>query len=389
MRTTIPPQFILAALLALATPPLVAADGTRFSWERGLEVRRGDWQVELGGRVHLDAATFDDDVTPLDDDLTWRRVRPRIDVRFGSNWQLRADYDFGNVADGWKNAWVGYRISRGLEVRVGNQTVPFGLEEAMSSDDLPLMERPLATQLAPGLLTGVMLRGDGGAFGYSLGVFANDLSDDDRRKIDGTSVAGRVNWAPVRGRDGVLHFGLSAEYRDADSGEAARYRARPESSVTDVRLIDTGSIAAVDHVLTVGTEMAWASGPVRLQAEYLAADVSQATGSDPRFSGWYAGASWVLTGEQRRYSRRAGAFGELKPRGRFGAVELAARYGSLDLQDGTATGGEQQSLALGVNWYLNRNCRLMVDFVDADAAPNRNGVDESPSLWQARVQLGF
>lgn len=379
-----------AALLLLAAGTAAAAD-TRFNWEDGFRVRSDDrqWRLDIGGRAHLDSAWYSDDVTPLDNDVILRRFRPRVDFAWGKDWSARADYDFGDVADGWKNAWVQYRFNRHLDVRVGNQTVPFGLEEVMSSDDVAFMERPLAGQLAPGLLTGALLRGDNRSMSFSLGVFGNDLGDDDRRKLDGTSVAGRVTWAPLREKRRVVHLGLSAEYRDASSGEAGRFRARPESYATDVRLIDTGSIDGVDSVTTVGAEGAIGWGSALLQAEYTSADVGRDGAGNVSLGGWYASASYVLTGERRRYQQHTGSFGGVKPRGDWGAVEVAARYGSLDLTDGDVTGGEESNLALGVNWYLNANCRLMLNYIDVDASPNRDGTDESPSLWQVRAQVGF
>lgn len=381
---------LAGVLLVLIAGEAIGAD-TRFDWEDGFRVRSDDrqWRLELGGRAHLDSAWYSDDVTPLEDDFILRRLRPRLDLSYGKNWSARVDYEFGDVADGWKNAWVRYRFSKRVDARVGNQTVPFGLEEVMSSDDVAFMERPLATQLTPGLLTGALLRADNRDMSFSFGVFGNDLSDDDRRKLDGTSITGRTTWAPLRANKRVVHVGLSAEYRDASSGEAGRFRARPESYPTGVRLIDTRSIDGVDSLLTLGAEAAVGVGPALLQAEYIGSEVTRDAGSDVGFGGWYVSASYVLTGERRRYREHTGSFGDINPRGQWGAVEAVARYSSLDLSDGDVTGGEETNLALGVNWYLNRNCRLMLNYIDVDASPNRDGVDESPSIWQVRAQVGF
>jgi phosphate-selective porin OprO/OprP len=259
----------------------------------------------------------------------------------------------------------------------------------MSSNDVMFMERPLATLLAPNILTGVLLRGDTRDMSYSLGFFGNGVDEEDRRRIDGKSVTARVTGAPIRKRRKILHFGVSAEYRNADSDEDARFRVRPESAVTDRRLVDTRTLEDVEDVLALGTEFAWAWKPVLVQAEYFATRVGRGTGPDVELDGWYASASYVLNGRQRPYFRHIGSFGEVDPRGRWGALELALRYGTLDLTDGDVTGGEETNLAAGINWYWNRNCRLMLEYLDIDADPNRDGVAESPSAWQARLQLGF
>lgn len=383
--------FIALALALGAVPGATLAATTDFDTDGGLRIRADDrsWQVTLGGRVHLDAASYDDDVTPLDDDVVFRRARASLGAKLGKKISLFTDYDFGNVVDGWKNAWVQYEFTDDLDLRVGSQTVPFGMADYESSDNAFFMERPLPSQLAPGLLTGALLRGSGNSMAWSVGVFGNDLSDDDRRKIDGTSVTGRFTATPLRRRSNLLHLGASLEYRKADSGESARFRARPESYATDVRLIDTGTLAGADDLLTLGAEAAWARGPFLLQAEYFASELGREAADDASFGGGYVAAGWVVTGERREYKRHTGVFGAVDPDGDWGAVELVARYSQLDLEDGGVTGGEERNVAIGVNWWWNENCRLMVDYIAVDAQPNRNGVDESPGIIQARLQLGF
>jgi phosphate-selective porin OprO and OprP len=319
----------------------------------------------------------------------FRRARVSLGVKYGKKWSAFTDYDFGNVVDGWKNAWVQYEFSDNLDVRVGSQTVPFGMADYESSDNSLLMERPLPIQLAPGLLTGALLRGSGNSMAWSVGIFGNDLSDEDNRKIDGTSVTGRFTITPLRARSNLLHLGASVEYRSADSNESARFRARPESYATDTRLIDTGSLAGADDLLTLGAEAAWTTGPLLVLSEYLASSLSRDNAGDASFSGWYVSAGYVITGERHEYNRHTGVFGAVDPKNDWGAVEVAARYSTLDLTDDTVTGGEESNTALGVNWYWNQNCRLMLNYIWADASPNRDGVDDSPSIVQARLQLGF
>ena len=54
------------------------------------------------------------------------------------------------------------------------------------------------------------------------------------------------------------------------------------------------------------------------------------------------------------------------------AWEVAVRYDTLDLTDGTLRGGEMTNMAVGLNWYLNANTRLMFDYIMSNTE-NRNG----------------
>jgi phosphate-selective porin OprO/OprP len=104
----------------------------------------------------------------------------------------------------------------------------------------------------------------------------------------------------------------------------------------------------------------------------------------PTFEGFTIGAAWLITGETKTYTPSGVAetqagFGAPVPSrpfslsgGSWGAWELVARYSDTDLNWNTSqtastaqlagiAGGDQRVVALGVNWYLNRNVRVMLD----------------------------
>jgi phosphate-selective porin OprO/OprP len=255
------------------------------------------------------------------------------------------------------------------------------------------MERALPTSLAPGLLRGAVLRTRGKHWSMAIGAFGNDLADEDRRKLNGRSALVRAVWQPVNGRSADLGFGISAETRRADAGATARIRARPESAPTDARLVDTGTLHIGTGISTLGADGYWSQGPLMLAAEYLQSRVVLADSAAPTSStvstlrGWTASAAWTLTGEHRGYRVATGSLAAIDPRHRWGALELAVRRSTLDLEDGTITGGVETNSGVALNWYWNRNSRLAVNYIRVDAQPNRRGIDESPTVLQARFQL--
>jgi phosphate-selective porin OprO/OprP len=107
-----------------------------------------------------------------------------------------------------------------------------------------------------------------------------------------------------------------------------------------------------------------------------------------RFDGWYAQASYVLTGERRRYSRSSGTFQGVRPRRKWGAVEVAVRYSTLDLDDGSVSGGEASDWTVGLNWYVRENLRLMFDYVHVDAS-NSAGERDDPKIFGFRALVFF
>jgi phosphate-selective porin OprO/OprP len=175
------------------------------------------------------------------------------------------------------------------------------------------------------------------------------------------------------------------EWRDVDSGSPFRLRNRPESGGAR-RLVDTGNLLDVDTSLTFGFEAAMVYGPVTLSGEYLQANLERDLNPDPTFRGGYGQLAWFPTGERRRYSSRRAVFRSIEPKRKWGAVELALRYSALDLTDDGVIGGNEQNFSFGANWYLNKNLRLMFNFIQVDAERRNTLVTDRPRIYQFRLQ---
>ena len=139
-----------------------------------------------------------------------------------------------------------------------------------------------------------------------------------------------------------------------------------------MRLVDSGALAQVDAIDRVGLEAAWRSGRWSLQGEWLGIAVHRDPGR-PGFhgSGHYAQGSWMLTGETK--PNKGGGFGNPVPARKAGAVELALRHSTLDLDDGAIVGGRQRDWTLGANWYLTRELKFQANYVDRAQRTRRRG----------------
>ena len=244
---------------------------------------------------------------------------------------------------------------------------------------------------------------------------------------------GRLTGLPLYEEEGrkLLHLGISDGYRNGKNNLATspfrfmQLRARPEmrddvpagspSSAQAVpnsnsnRLIDTGQLAAA-----VNTSWAWNScksgdrslcrpstGGIASTARWasrqagLTFNPAISPGQNYMFNGGYVQLAYTLTGENRGYDKKLGTlaryyYGAGGPytnawfvrdeNGRLnvgtGAVEIAARYSYVNLNDGTGlnriAGGRLDGFSLALNWYLNRNMNLMIDWVSnrrSDVSP--------------------
>lgn len=369
-------------------PTALCAQGMTF--EDGIEFRsQDDWfRLRTTGRLHVDAAIFDDDNTPLNDGAEVRRARLGAALTLFRDFTIKYQYDFvdeGRVLD----ASLTYEGLKPIEIEIGQFKEPFSLEEMTSSNNITFMERSLPNEFTRGYNTGIALSAYGANWSAAGGVFGDRVIKDVFGAGDeDLSVTGRFTYAPLHEEDKVWHFGASASWREVDEGGRVRFATDPESAVADVNLASTGSIRDVEQYYVAGLEAAYVKGPVSLQGEYIHSALDREGGrGDLNFSGGYAYVSWFLTGETRPYRVERGSFGRIEPKRATGAFELALRYSILDLNDGPVSGGTEENVTLGVNWYYGRNVRLMSNLVHVDT-DSKDG-SEDVNILQFRAQVYF
>jgi phosphate-selective porin OprO/OprP len=297
-----------------------------------------------------------------------------VSGEFHENVEFKAQYDFAGGAAGFKDVYLAFKTGLGT-VTVGNHYVPLGFEEQVSSKYMTFMERSVVNTFNPSRQNGVSLGNDVGEWNWRLGMFrpsdgfGNDLdnSGDGEWNFFGR-VAGRP-WVDKENEQ-YLHVGASAGLLRY-AGEEVRYRQRPEVHISP-RFVDTGDISAQEGTVW-DLEGAFVSGPFHSEIEYSRVDVNVIDDSDVTFDALSISAGMFLTGESRPY--KGSFFGRVKPKknwgeeGGNGAWEVAARWSTIDLNDGAIEGESMDIITLGVNWYMNPNTRIMlnVNFIDPDA----------------------
>lgn len=348
-------------------------------------------ELQPRGRIHIDYAAHQEDLRELGDGFRMRRARLGLSGRIDDNWQFLIEYDFAENTANANDVFLRYLSSNHGQFTVGHFKVPFSLDELIGSNAMPFIERALpTTTFAQARRMGIGY--DLGlerwtvsvmAFGQGSGSGVRSSSGD-----EGLGIGGRLTFNPIDSERHLVHLGLAASVEQPEDSNAntVRFRTRPESRPTDLRLVDTQNIDRVDRIAQNGIEAAWRSGAYSLQAEWMRSALRRdQAAANLDFSGWYLAASWVLTGESRAY--RNGVFGGITPEGPRGAWELVVRYSRVDLDDAEILGGQQINRTLGLNWYANRRVRLMLNLIDVKSS--RAGLDDDPGIVLMRAQVAF
>ncbi len=382
-----------------------ANQGMRVTWNGGLAFQDDDVKITIGGRIDVDN-TFasgdsdaEDSVGNLEDGSEFRRTRLAMAGElYDKQIQWKAEYDFGGGEADFQDVYVQLNQLPVIDnVRVGYFKEPLGLEQTQSSKTVTFLERALPADLTPGRSTGIGTTQTFADKRVSLqaGVFRDGTDSFGDADGDGSAavtarLSGLALYQPDHQR--LLHLGAAVSHRSLDD-DMLRFRARPEAHQLQ-RFVDTGDFEA-DGVDIYGLEAAFVEGPFSAQAEYIRADVDSGSTGDPTFDGAYFYASYFLTGESRPYKKGAGALDRITPTEPFitkgetkgkGAWEIAARWSTLDLEDADVTGGELEDFTLGLNWYLSRNHRWMLNYVRAEMDES---VDGNADIWLMRWQTLF
>ena len=395
--------------------------------------------VSLTSRVHFDGGGYDyhpntAGTVPqrLDDGVNLRRARIGVLGKFLGDWNYALIYDFGGSSDGFastasvggvpvgflpggalsgvENAYLSYTgfkpFGGTLAIEGGIMDLPITLDEAMSSNDLPFMERASSGVIARSFAADDFRSAFGGRWfndvfwagayvtGPTTGAIHSASSVNPNGTTEQLGAAARVAGQIVSGKDYSLHLGADAEFlidpphNLVTKTQTLTFADRPELRIDPTTLISTGAIANVSGAQVYNVEAAATYGPLFFQGEYFWFNVDRnaVTGLPPsgapslKFEGGYAEASFILTGETRKYNAAAASYLGVVPEhpfspadGGWGAWEIAGRFSTIDLNNqlGTATGiagGRQTVYTAGLNWYVNRNVRFLFDYLHGNVA---------------------
>src|ERR1700676_3714471 len=385
--------------------------------------------VAITSRVHFDAGGYNyrpntAATVPqrLDDGVNVRRARIGLIGKFLDDWNYALIYDFGGASDGFastasaggvavgflpggalsgiENAYLSYTgikpFGGRLAVEGGVMDLPYTLDEASSSNDLPFMERASSGITATNIAAGDFRSTAGarwytdtfwaGAYvtGPATGAIHSASSINPPGTTEQAGAIARVAGQIVSGKDYSLHIGGDAEWliqppHNLIAGtQTLTLSDRPEVRIDPTALVSTGALPGISGAQVYSAEAAATYGPLFFQGEYFWYNVERnafAPLPSLKFQGGYAEAAYVLTGETRRYNAASASYGGVSPAnpfslsgGGWGAWEIAGRYSTMDLNDRLAlangvAGGRQTIYTLALNWYISDNIRFMFDYL--------------------------
>lgn len=386
--------------------------------DKGLSVKKGDNEFKFNALVQLDGRVFLDDEATQNDTFTFRRIRPTFSGSVGKLVAYRLTPEFAPASASIVDAYIDLKFHPATTVRAGKVKGPVGLERLQSGSAITFIERGLPTELVPNRDLGIQLQGEvlDKTLNYTLGYYNGTsdgrdggILDTDNRK----EVAGRLFAEPFKNAGGFfekLGVGIAASTGTQignNTTNALPGGLRSASQRNFFQYNEAGVAADGDHT-RISPQAYFYNGAFGLLAEYVESSQELARAGneqDIKNTAWQLVSSYVLTGEEISYrglSKIAQPF-EVGGPG-WGAFEVAARYGELEVDDAVFEGGaaarfanpdaqseKASSWGLGVNWHLNTNVKLALNYnntrFDGGAAGGADRDDDKTVF--TRLQLNF
>ncbi len=392
----VPSKYKSKAAIAIAMTAAIGVtteaedDDIKVFWKDSLRLESADGnnKLRLGGRIHWENAFFGDDEfggKSVDDGDVFRRSRIYLSGQVQERYDFKMQFDFAGGDADFKDVYFGIKeVPVFGNLRVGQFKEPLSLEELISSNSNSTIERANVNRLVPSRSAGIMAYNNFADMRISAaaGLFRGADDSYGNYRGDGYAATARLSGLPYLSEDAsqLLHLGVGYSYRDDDT---ATYKLSSDHSLAPSW---KHSISDVDNTGVLGLEAALKLGSFSVQSEWVQADVDAPEGGD--LDGYYVQAGYVLTGESRSYDQKLGAFKGVSPSSKFledggiGAWEAVLRWSNLDFSD-LAPNQEIDTWTIGVNWYLNKNIRAMLNYSHAELD------DDKVDVIATRLQFAF
>lgn len=364
----------------------------------------GAFRLRLGGVVQADDRAFISRAPAGADQFLVRRARIYIEGVVQEHIEYRVLPDFAAGQPLIQEAWVDFNYWPEFRIQVGKMKEPLSLERLQADVETLFVERGLPSDVAPNRDEGAAAHGDlfSRRLGYTVAIVngAADGASVDNDSDNNKDVVARLFAAPFAASGSEvwegLGFGVGASLGRQNNGGAAGLPSYASEAQQSFFTYSSG-VTASGPRRRLTPQAYWRLYSFGLMAEYIESSQAFSKGAAAEqltTRAYQVAGSWVLTGEKRE-------FDGIKPKARFdphadnwGALELAARYSALWVDrdafpvfaSAAASAHRADAETVGLNWYLNANVRVSVDYLRTLYAGGPVRLEQAAFT---RVQVGF
>ena len=347
----------------------------------------GKYTLKIRGYIHADGRFFlSDDAKAIPNTFFLRRARPIIEASVGKYFDFRIMPDFGQGTATLFDAYWEGKFARRSPCARASSSRRSGSSGSSRPPTSPLPSAGLPTNLAPNRDVGLQIGGDvsegcspirSGSSTASPTSATATVTATTRRTWPRACTSSRSRPARSRvsasaSRAAPARSRAPATAHHAWPAIGAR-RSRPSSAIAAMLVAPENSVIAEGRRSRVSPHAYLGLGSLGLLGEYIVSsqEVRRGTASAKlNHKAWQASAGYFLTGEQAGFRSPTPKKPFDLKEGHFGALEIAARYGELDLDDDAfptfanpaSAVSKAKAVGVGLNWHLNKQIKVVVNY---------------------------
>lgn len=387
----------------------LGTSGTGYRWHKGR------YEIRLGGFLQVDSRTYFDDSADLGkDNFLLRRIQPSLEFKFGKTYQVYIMPNFVS-APGILDVYLEGNFLKPFNIRLGKFKPAFGLERLQSATALAFNERAFPTNLAPNRAIGAQVFGEllWDTTEYQIGLYSGAVDNSSglrdstiNSNNSGIDFVARIFSHPLKhsNPEFLQGLGLGVAY----SYGTQQGNAQPGDNNLPIFISPGQQIIASyapgafanGNRERIGPQVYYQYGPFGAMGEYTISQQNIKMGAmtdKVTHDAFQVQLSWVVFNGNASFRR-------IKPNNPVtldnisaaGAIQLVTRYSELNLDSGAFTSGlfdsrhaarKAQDFGVGINWYLNRNIKLQLDYNQTHFNGGTDRVDEN--VLFSRAQIAF
>ncbi|MCT4615515.1 MAG: porin [Marinifilaceae bacterium] len=369
-----------------------------------------NYKFSIGGRAFMDAAIYNQDNVELNSGSEMRDIRLGFKASFMKQWDAKFNISFAGGKVSLKDIFLKYKMDKHNSIKFGYFLESLGIEASESSKTTRFMHVSTSADIfKPGRNLGVEFLNYSKKHSLSIAAFGSDINNKNTTGDEGFGITSRLTGVHKFNDKSFIHLGMAGTYRIPDevtendmTFRAVEYAGRAATHIDKHEFLDAG-ISNVNNEIKYVGELVAATGPISIQAEYFNAVVDREAKLDKyKASGYYAQVGVYLNGANYKYKNSSARL----TRPGVNILELVARYNCTDLNNSelkktdsyfnefkdSDMGGKQQDISIGLNWYVNYNLTLKLNYTHVkldEYAKHTISDDEKFSMIQARIQVAF
>lgn len=357
-----------------------------------------DYKYEFNGRFEYDVGQFEMTNETYNESSLRRAKLTHKGSFYDKSLFYETEIDlakYGNDSTSdeidYKDNYIGYKTKSNesgfsYRIKAGNIKVPFSLDFYAGSKYSSFMESPLTDTLTQGRKLGVETlfskESNKQRVNLFLGAFQNSINEEKDNEAQKNRYATRITYDYKFSKKHLLHFGGSYLYSDID-GDNVKYNQEAESNLVREKYVST-KVKNVNTTQNRSLEALYVNNSFNFQGEYMQTNVDSLS-AEYTFNAYYAQVGYFLFGSSKQYKTSTSKFSSKNISNN--EVELAFRYSFIDLNDKDELGGTQKDYNFALNWHLNKNLKLMSNYIIA--YPSSDKYNGSFNVFQARAVLSF